>query len=212
MAADIFEAIALDDFIALRERASAGDASARNDDGVSALMFALYSNRRHMADEIRPYAGEIDVFEAAALGDEARLEALLDESPELASARYPDGFTPLHFSVFFGTPGAAELLLERGADVETLATGAIPVRPLHSAAAAGNVEGARLLLEAGADVNATAEGGFTALHSAVMNGDAALAALLLERGGDPDLPREDGATARSLVAAGGTDELRALLP
>jgi ankyrin repeat protein len=211
VASDIFQAIALDDYIALREGASSGEASARNEQGVSAIMYALYSNRRHMVDELRPYAGEIDVFEAAALGDEGRLRALLDEEPELANARYGDGFTPLHFAVFFGTPETTRLLIERGADVEAMATGPIAVRPLGSAAAAGNLEGARALLDAGADVQGTAESGATALHSAALNGDVELARLLLERGAEPDHAKADGATPRSLAAAGGSDELRALL-
>ena len=209
MASDIFDAIQTGDFHRLRELAPAGEASARNDEGVSALMFARYLGREDIADELRPYAGELDVFEAATFGDIARLRALLDADPGLAQARSADGFTALHFAVFFGPLEAAKLLVERGADIEAVATGSIPVRPLHSAATARKREAAELLLDAGADVNAVAEGGFTPIHSAAQNGDAGLVRLLLDRGADPTIATDDGRTAVEL--AGDNEEVAALL-
>ncbi len=51
-------------------------ARARNENGVSALMQARYEGRREIIDVLRPAAGELDLFEAATLGDMPRLNAL----------------------------------------------------------------------------------------------------------------------------------------
>jgi ankyrin repeat protein len=203
----IFDAIAAGDLERVRELAPA-EGRARNAQGVSALMLARYHGQAAAAEAIRPHAGELDVFEAATVGDLDRLRDLLAADPALARASSADGYTALHFACFFGTAEAARALVEAGADLEAVATGENRVAPLQSAAAAGNVEAARVLLDAGADVNCREEGRFTPLHSAAQNGDEPLARLLLERGADREARLEDGRTARDLTK---DDALRALL-
>jgi len=151
-------------------------------------MQALYEGKPELARELAAARSDLDVFEAAAIGDVDRLRALLDEDPSLATAWSDDGFTPLHFAAFFGHPAAARLLAERGADLEACSTNeqfALDARPLHSAAAAGEREVCEVLLDAGADVNAVQHGGYTALLEARQSGNEELAQLLLERGADP---------------------------
>jgi ankyrin repeat protein len=155
---------------------------------LSPLMQALYEGKPELARELAAARSDLDVFDAAAIGDVDRLRTLLDEDPSLATAWSDDGFTPLHFAAFFGHPAAAKLLAERGADLEARSTNeqfALDARPLHSAAAAGQREVCEVLLDAGADVNAVQHGGYTALLEARQNGDEELAQLLLERGADP---------------------------
>ena len=155
---------------------------------LSPLMQALYEGKPELARELAAARSDLDVFEAAAIGDVDRLRALLDEDPSLATAWSDDGFTPLHFAAFFGHPAAARLLAERGADLEARSTNeqfALDARPLHSAAAAGEREVCEVLLDAGADVNAVQHGGYTALLEARQSGNEELAQLLLERGADP---------------------------
>ncbi|HZB35930.1 MAG TPA: ankyrin repeat domain-containing protein [Gaiellaceae bacterium] len=155
---------------------------------LSPLMQALYEGKPELARELAAARSDLDVFEAAAIGDVDRLRALLDDDPSLATAWSGDGFTPLHFAAFFGHPVAARLLAERGADLEARSTNeqfALDARPLHSAAAAGQREVCEVLLDAGADVNAVQHGGYTALLEARQNGNEELAQLLLERGADP---------------------------
>jgi uncharacterized protein len=155
---------------------------------LSPLMEALYEGKRELARELAAARSDLDVFEAAAIGDVERLRAILDDDPSLVNEWSEDGFTPLHFAAFFGHPEAARLLAERGADLEARSTNeqfALDARPLHSAAAAGEREVCEVLLDAGADVNAVQHGGYTALLEARQNGNEELAQLLLERGADP---------------------------
>src|SRR5271165_3872254 len=66
-------------------------ARARNPNGVSALMQARYEGRHELVELLRSKAGELDVFEAATLGDVPRLRALLTDNAALAKAFSNDG-------------------------------------------------------------------------------------------------------------------------
>jgi ankyrin repeat protein len=148
---------------------------------VSEIMQALY---RGDGDRARALAAgaELDVFEAAALGEAKRLRGLLSIDPGLAGARSDDDFTALHYAAFFDGPDAARVLVEHGADVNAFADNDLGVHPLNSAAAAGQREVAAILLESGADPNARTRSGFSPLEAAVHNEDEELAALLRSYG------------------------------
>jgi ankyrin repeat protein len=171
-------------------------------DAMSELMQALYQGKTDEAKTIAESRSDLDVFEAAAIGDAGRLRTLLDENPSLANAWSDDGFTPLHFAAFFGHPEAARLLIERGADLEARSTNrefALNAAPLHSAVAARQRDVIEVLLDAGADVNAVQHAGYTPLLEAAQSGDSELVELLLERGADPDAKLDDGRTATDLA-------------
>ena len=152
---------------------------------ASPLLQALYEGRRDDAEQLVADGAELDLFEASAIGDSARLRELLDAGAD-PNEFAPDGFTPLTLACFFKRPEAARLLLDRGADVHQRARNEnIQVLPIHSAAAdGGSVEIVRMLLDAGADVNATQPGGFRAIDAARMDGNDELERLLLERGSE----------------------------
>lgn len=172
-------------------------------------MQALYQGKTDEAKAIAATRSDLDVLEAAAIGDVERLRALLDEDPSLANAWSDDGFTPLHYAAFFGQPEAAKLLIERGADLEARSTNrefALDAAPLHSAVAARERGTIEVLLDAGADVNAVQHGGFTPLLEAAQTGQAEVVELLLERGADPDAKLDDGRTATDLARAGESAE------
>jgi ankyrin repeat protein len=179
---------------------------------VSDLLNAVYRGDDAARDAILAERDPADVFEAAAVGDVARLAALLDEGDGgvggdygagLVGAVSVDGFTPLHLAAFFRHPDAVALLIGRDADVDAVAANPMRVRPLHSAAAGGDPDAVRLLVEAGADVNAVQHGGYTPLHALAQHGDADGAALLLARGADAGARTDDGRTPADLAAAAG---------
>jgi ankyrin repeat protein len=170
--------------------------------GLTSLMKALYKGQTDEAQAIAAARSDLDVFEAAAIGDVERLRGLLDDDTSLVHAWSEDGFTPLHFAAFFGHSAAAKLLTERGADLEARSTNrefALDARPLHSAAASGQREVCEVLLDAGADVNAVQHGGYTALLDAAQAGNTELAKLLLERGADPTARLDDGRSMADLA-------------
>jgi uncharacterized protein len=165
-------------------------------------MLALYRGDDPEVARLRRDA-QLDVHEAAALGEVERLSILLDEDATRVSAWSVDGAQPLHFAAFFGQLDACRLLLARGADASLHAQGFNGVAPIH-AAAAGTMDAAvateivALLLARGADAAAEQGGGATALHAAAVARNAELARLLLDHGADPDAAMDDGRTPRRI--------------
>jgi len=210
---DVFEAIRAGDAERLRSlvAANAARASLVGDAGISALMFALYHRRKDLVDILLAADPEMNVFDAAALGDARFVTEILDGFPGFLRARAADGFTLLHLAAFFGRTEVAELLLARGADVGAVSDNPMRVTPLHSAAAAGHASIVEALLRSGADPDARQEGGWTALHQAAMTGDLAMARLLLEFEANRGIRSDDGRDAAALAAAKGHREVAALL-
>ena len=160
---------------------------------MTELLEALYRGDDARVEELLGQGGELNVFEAAAFGRTERLRELLDEDPTRADAFGDDGFQPLGLACFFGHVDAARLLLERGADPNTLARNEhIQTSALHAAAASENkdpetrYELCKLLLEGGADPNlrqgGRADEGFRAIDAAQMTGHERLERLLLDHG------------------------------
>jgi ankyrin repeat protein len=205
MAADpaqaLFEAITKGEVDRVRAALAATPAlaSARGADGTSAVRHALYHRRGEVARALLESRPTLDVFDAAATGDEARLKELIAEDPAVVSAFAGDGFTPLHLAAFFGHLGAARLLVQHGADVKAEAANASRVQPLHSAVAAQHPGIAALLLQHKAPRDPRQAGGYTPLHAAAKAGDLETLGLLLDMGADPDAETDDGQTARDLA-------------
>jgi ankyrin repeat protein len=185
---------------------------ARNEDGVSVVVWARYVNQPELADALAERVGQasLDLSQAAALGRTDRVRELLDDGCGV-DEHTPDGFTPLHYAAFFGHADLARLLVERRATLSCVAKNDMSVTPLHSALAGRHREIARLLIDAGADVNAKQKLGWTPMHAAAQNGDAELVELLLTRGADPMVCSEDGVTPVDLADAGGHSEVAGLL-
>jgi len=184
-------------------------AHARNQAGVSALMQARYENKLEMVALLRSVADDLDIFEAAALGDIARLRSLLAGDRDLVKAQSSDGFTPLHLACFFGQPEAAEILVRHGADVNAVSPSRIGV--IHSAAASRDAAIVKLVLQAGADPNLQQQGGYTALHEAAMHNSVERAQALLDAGADITIRSDDGLTAAEMAAQKGNKEVLELL-
>lgn len=204
---ELFDALQARDATAVRELLAERPAIAteRTEDGVSAVLWAMYVGAAELAPEVAAAKGDLDVFEAAGLGLEERLRTLLEADPSLAAAWSGDGWQPLHLAAFFGRPAAAGLLLTAGAALDEPARGPSRVTPLHSAAAGRHADVVRILLEAGADVHVRQQGGWTPLHSAAQNGDLDSVRLLLVAGADPTVGNDEGRTSLDLAT---TDAVR----
>jgi uncharacterized protein len=156
---------------------------------MSELLEALYQGQNERVAELLADEPELDVFEAAALGNVPRLRVLLEDNPALANAFGDDGFHPLGLACFFGQVDAARLLFEHGADPNTLSRNEhIQTAALHAACAAQGVEEdtryelVKLALEHGADPSLPQGGGFRPIDAARQNGDLSVEELLLEHG------------------------------
>ncbi len=184
--ATIFESIRAGDIDAVRAavRDDPSQASARDENGLSAVRAALYVHKQEVADVLLEAGPELDVFDAAAVGDVNRLTELLDDDADLVGAWSEDGFNPLHLAAFFDRGKAVRLLLDRGADVGAVARNDMKVQPLHSAVAARSMEVVAALLVAGADPNARQEGDFTPLMAAEQHEDGDMARLLMDHGAE----------------------------
>ncbi len=214
-APELLAAIDADD-AAVVERllaAEPGLASARGEDGVSAILRALYRRREGALAALVRAAGPLGVglFEAAALGETARVEEIVAADPAAVGARSPDGFTALHLAAFFDRGPAADLLIAKGAEVSAPAENPSRVQPLGSAAAGRSSAVVGALLAAGADPNARQAGGFAPLHSAAQGGDLPSLELLLSHGADRDAKADDGRTPLDLAVAAGRGEAAELL-
>jgi adenosylhomocysteine nucleosidase len=166
--------------------------SARGPAGLRPALVALYGGRQGLAQELGALTPDLDLFEAAALGDLDRLEAFAG-SPDLRGhAR--DGFT-------------VDWLLDHGADASAEARNGSGLRPLHSALAGRDERAAfqitAALLVRGADADARQQGGYTALHAAAKRGCGTLVELLMGAGADPALVTDQGQSASDLAAAEG---------
>jgi ankyrin repeat protein len=157
---------------------------------MSELLEALYRGDADRVSELRALHPELNVFEAAAFGEAERLREFLDQDPPSANAYGDDGFQPLGLACFFGHVESARLLLDRGADPNTLSRNEhIQTNALHAAAASENkgpevrYELCELLLDRGVDPNLPQGiGEFRPIDSARQNGDDRLERLLVERG------------------------------
>jgi ankyrin repeat protein len=149
---------------------------------VSEVRKALYRGDRAAAESLVAHGAALNVFDAAAFGDETLLRKHLRADPSLVQAWSADGFTVLHFASYLGGVGPVRILLAAGADVGAVARNEMRVQPLHSAAALGDVEACRALLDAGADPNAEQQGGYRPLDEALITRNRPLSSLLRERG------------------------------
>jgi uncharacterized protein len=140
----------------------------------------------------------VALVHAIRAGDIDALRRLLDERPELASARLQNGKgttrTPLHVAAdwpgyFPNGPAVVHLLIARGVDPNAPIVGSWHAEtPLHWVASSDDVDVAVALIDGGANIEATGASiaGGTPLDDAVGYGCWHVARLLVERGARVD--------------------------
>ncbi len=182
-------------------------ANAQAPDGTSAVLFAAYRGKSDIAKFLASRRDNLNIFEAAVIGDNDRIEKILNEKPELVNAHAPDGFQPLGLAAFFGHLDLVECLLPRGAEVNAASKNDLRVMPLHSAVANKQYGIAATLLARGAEVNAVQQDDFTPLMEAAQNGQLEMVKLLLTYGADVNAKKKDGKTALKLAEEHGHPEV-----
>lgn len=211
---ELFAAIHAGDHSALRGilQADPSAAGAIGPDGVSAVLAAVYRADQDAVAALRATGVELNVFEAAAVGDADRVRHLLQAKDASVTDYNADGFHPLGLAAFFGQVDVVRVLLELGADVQAASHNPMRVTALHSAVAdGGHREIALALIAAGADPNAKQRHGWTPLHGAAHSGDRAVVAALLAAGADRRLTNDEGRRAADIARERGHAEVADLL-
>lgn len=186
-------------------------ANVRDQQGLTPTITAHYYGRPSLAALLVEHGAMLDIFDAAAHGDAARIAALLEYDSSLPASYSADGWTPLALAAFFGREEVARLLLVAGADPLARSRNGLRNQPLHAAAAGRHPALVRLLLAHGADATATQAGDYTPLHAAAQNGDADSLRALLAAGADANAVSAQGKTAADLALEQGHTEILSLL-
>jgi uncharacterized protein len=190
-------------------------AESRDAQGVSALLWAVYTGQTVVRDFLRSGL-ELDLAEAAAAGDRARLRELLGTDPamekERANSRSADGWPLLHLAAAFADCETVRLLLDAGADVGQISQTPMRNQALHAVLALSkDADTTRLLMERGAEVNAAQTAGYRPLHQAAVAGREDLVRMLLEAGADTTAQCDRGKTPAAYARERGHDAVAALL-
>lgn len=177
-----------------------------------------------------------ELYEAIKTGDRSKVEALLDAAPELVNGGGASGMPPLMLALYSRREEIANLLVDRGAEVNIWTAAAMGDRvvlereldanpvliasyssdgwtPLHLAAFFGHKDLVEFLVNRGADVRARSANTMCnfPLHAAVAARHAEVAAILLSHGAEIDGRQVAGYTALHSAAANGDESTIRLL-
>ena len=154
---------------------------------------------------------QLDIYETAALGTAAEFEAMLRAYPDAVKRPNAFGWTALHMAAFGGNVPNAQLLIDKGADVNVRAKSRFLNTPLQTALLSGQYDTAKLLLEHGADPLVRQSKGFTPMHEAAELGRADIIDLLLAHGAEINSMADNGATPMAEAIRGKHEDTAAYL-
>jgi uncharacterized protein len=207
-----FEAIRAGDLAAVKSLVAedASLASARNDSGVSGVLTAVYMGRGEIRDFLIASGASLDLSEASATGNLARVRVLVGNDHAKADSFSPDGFAVVALAAFLGHLEIVQYLAAQGADVNAAATNGSGYNALTAAVTSGHLAVVQWLLEHGANANYRYSAGYSPLLTAAANGRLDIAKLLLAPGADPHATTSDGKSPLSLAKERNHPEVAAL--
>ena len=185
-------------------------AAARDQQGVSAVLHALYHQQPRIAERLYRAARDLQ-FQTSGRPEDHTSRRLED-----ASSKTPDQQTSPGLDIFdvVGMGDADDLRRHLQARPELLNAYSVDgFTPLQLAAFFGRRAAVELLLERGADVSLVARHAFgiTALHAALAGPDPDLARPLIEAGADVNARQQGGFTPLHTAAQNGSLDLARLL-
>ena len=186
-------------------------ANAKNEQGQSPVLAAVYSGRSEIRDALIARGAHLEFHEAAAAGQLERVEHFVEKDPDLTRSYSPDGFPVLALAAAFGHFPIVRYLFEKGGDVTAVATNGTGYNALTGAVTSGHEEIAIWLLENGADANYRYGPGYTPLLAAAANGHIEIVKDLLAHGADIHAKTNDGKTAVTIAEERKHPEVAALL-
>jgi ankyrin repeat protein len=185
---------------------------AKSEDGQTAVLMAAYYRANEIKELLLQKGAELNLYEAATVGNTARIQEILSEAPKQINGHSFDGFTPLGLASHFGHEEAATYLLENGADVNLKGTdGKLNNAAIHASIAGNHINIVRLLIKYRADINSQCEGevrsGFTPLHVAAHFNRLEIVKLLLENGANPLIHNSEFLTPTEYALTKGNTEI-----
>jgi ankyrin repeat protein/DNA-directed RNA polymerase specialized sigma24 family protein len=203
------------------------DVNMLDDFGWTPLDYAIDRGKKDMIEFLQSKGGRRTTIEyatdrpaktarfyaAVQSGDVDLTHRLLDDTPELATARGPTGETPLHHAAAIGANEIIDLLLADRADLNAQETNKYGGTPLHWAVRHNQPDAVKHLLEKGADPKLTnTRTDQTLLHVAAQHTDnPALIDLLLKTGIDRAAKDRFGKTALDYAQQAGHSKVTAKL-
>ena len=212
-AAELFAAIRAGDAAAVRAQLDAdpGLATAKNEQGQSPVLSAVYSGRTEIRDLLIARGTPLAFHEAAATGQFDHVKQLVEKNPALAKGYSPDGFPVFALAAVFGHLPVVRYLFEKGADVNAAATNGTGYNALTGAVTGGHQDIATWLLENGANANYRYGPGYSPLLAAAANGHLEIVKTLLQHGADVHAQANDGKTAVAIAEERKHPEIAAFL-
>lgn len=159
------------------------------------------------AFEAAGVGARVDLHEAAAKGDAARVASALERGQAIDARKSAEKKTALHLAAEHGHAAVVRVLLDAGADLEAADRGGMT--PLLWAIERRRRPVVSLLRERGANLLATTGRGYGALHSACSAQDLALLEELVSAGMSPEAPTPwlNGGTLLHVAASWGAQKV-----
>jgi len=192
-----FDAIRAGDLAAVRTLLDQDAAllNGKNAQSQSPVLFSIYNRQKEIRDFLVSHGAVLELHEAAAAGDLARVKELLEKDAALARSYSPDGFPVVALAAVFGNFEVAKYLHAKGADINAAATNGSGYNALTGAVTSGHTEIVKWLLENGAEANYRYSNNYSPLLNAAANGHLEILKLLQAHGADLHAKTSDGKNA-----------------